>query len=331
MEVRMPICTKHLILLSTLLIAVGTTSCGETTSPDDPASGILDEQAVESHVAANEIKGPDEAANEAANETPPPPETPPAPTVPLALADSMPVSLGSTTYSTEAGFILGVTEQARSLLYNAAKPNWLVSADVISLEGVFNSKTVTLDVRSLTNSSDQKTIRQGTGNARQWLIEDPTLDPTTQWTLDMTVKVPLLNQSKIEEYCAVLKSQKIISPKQDVMIPIRDFTFSVTSGSCSSVPGETITQLSAKTKIAPGDSKQTVAVVMGTSGLQVISPQLWCWVGSKVSSGCGYRSFYYFYESSTNPKCDCEVRFNSSGTVSGQKGLSGTVLDVTRW
>jgi hypothetical protein len=315
--------------ITALVIAVGITACGETATDDDPAAGITDEAAKtvdQASETTNSIGAVEAPSPEAL-----PPEAPPLPSAPLALADGMPVSLGSTTYSTEAGFILGVTEQARSLLYNAAKPNWLVSANITSLDDVFNSKTVTLDVRSLTNSADKKTIKQSPGASRQWLVEDSTLDPTTQWTLDITVKVPLLNQSKIEEYCAVLKLQKIISPKQDVMIPIRDFTFSVTSGSCLSTPLETITQLSAKTKIAPGDSKQTVAVVMGTSGLQVISPQLWCWVGSKVSSGCGYRSLYFFYESSTNPYCDCEVRFNSSGSVSSQKGLSGTVLDLTRW
>jgi hypothetical protein len=319
--------TLHLAL--SLAIAGGVTACGEKSPSLDPAAGIVDDtqsSQEESSQTISSDKAPDTVES---------PIAPPLPTVPLSLADSLPVNLGSSTYTTESALVSGITEQARSLLYNAAKTNWLVSADFTSLDSVFSNQSVFIDVRSINNSSDKKTTRPNPSVAKQWLIEDPSLDQGTQWSLNITVKVHLLNQSKVEEHCALMKSQKIISPKKDTLIVIRDFSFSVTTGSCASIPTETaketITELSAKTKIAPGDSKQTVAVVMGTTGLQVISPQLWCWVGSKVSNGCGYRFYYLFNESSTNPSCDCEVRFNNSGAVSSQKGLSGTVLDLTRW
>ncbi len=317
----------HLAL--SLAIAGGVTACGETSPSLDPAAGIVDDTLSGQSETSQTISSGE------ASDTVESPIAPPLPTVPLSLADSLPVNLGSSTYTTESALLSGITEQARSLLYNAAKTNWLVSADYTSLDSVFSSQSASIDVRSMNNSSDQKLTRPNPSVARQWLIEDPSLDQGTQWSLNITVKLPLLNQSKVEEHCAVLRSQKVIPPKKDTLISIRDFSFNVTTGSCASIPTETvtetITELSAKTKIAPGDSKQTVAVVMGTMGLQVISPQLWCWVGSKVSTGCASRNYYYFYESSTSPYCDCEVRFNNSGAVSSQKGLSGAVLDVTRW
>ncbi len=320
--------TLHLAL--SLAIAGGVTACGETSPSLDPAAGIVDE-APPSQGETTKGEPRQTFSSDKAPDTVESPVLPPAPTVPLSLADSLPVNLGSSTYTTESALVSGITEQARSLLYNAAKTNWLVSAEVTSLDGLFSSQNVIIDVRYINNSSDQKLTRPNPSVAKQWLIEDPSLDQGTQWSLNITVKLPLLNQSKVEEHCAVLRSQKIISPKKDTLISIRDFSFNVTTGSCASIPTETITELSAKTKIAPGDSKQTVAVVMGTTGLQVISSQLWCWVGSKVSNGCGYRFYYLFNESSTNPSCDCEVRFNNSGAVSSQKGLSGDILDLTRW
>ena len=278
-------------------------ACGESGASSDPSAGISDPAA---SASANNESG-----------------------INLSIMGTMPASIGSISYTTEDALMTGISTQSRDILFRAAKSDWLVTASPKNIDSALPENKVQIILQPVTNESHSVDAKPRAGSPRRWAASE-VIDQTSDWKTSVTVKVPLLNPSGAEIYCAVLEYNKTIKPNLKDDVNINDFSMYVAQGACAASSPLKITALSAKSKLAPGDDKQSVVTVMGTQGLQVMNSSLWCWVSSPAPASCAATSSTS-YVSYPTLSCDCEIRFDASGKVQSQKGIKGSILDLTKW